>query len=125
MTNEGNKQEIEEDKSQSEESEIIKSSQFPLNKEVASYLKSVVDSDPYNKFCVDCFNGESTHANITYGTFICTTCAELHRSKFGQSEHYIKSLTGEQWDDYQIISVSPSFGGNRQFFDLMKEFNQQ
>ena len=26
------------------------------------------------------------------------------------------------WDDYQIASVSPPFGGNREFFELMKSF---
>ena len=55
--------------------EIVRSSDLPIPEEVTSYLKKIVDSDPYNKFCVDCFKGESTHANITYGTFICKDCA--------------------------------------------------
>jgi Putative GTPase activating protein for Arf len=44
---------------------------------MTEYLQSLL-ADPYNKFCVDCMKQESTHANITYGTFICGGCATVH-----------------------------------------------
>jgi hypothetical protein len=56
----------------------IRSSDYPEVKEVKDYLKSLLDQDPYNKFCVDCHHGISTHANISYGTFICGDCANVH-----------------------------------------------
>eukprot|EP00350_Pseudokeronopsis_sp_OXSARD2_P012397 CAMPEP_0170542248 /NCGR_PEP_ID=MMETSP0211-20121228/1737_1 /TAXON_ID=311385 /ORGANISM="Pseudokeronopsis sp., Strain OXSARD2" /LENGTH=84 /DNA_ID=CAMNT_0010845251 /DNA_START=347 /DNA_END=601 /DNA_ORIENTATION=+ len=35
----------------------------------------------------------------------------------------IKSLFEEHWDDYQLRSVSFEFGGNKPFFDVLKEYN--
>jgi hypothetical protein len=41
----------------------------------------------------------------------------------GMSKSYIKNVFMDHWDDYQLKSVSSEFGGNRPFFDLMKEYN--
>ena len=102
---------------------ILKSSSLPIPEQITEYLKNVVNIDPFNKYCIDCFTNESVYANITFGTFICYECAIVHKNIFGQSEHYIKSLTSELWDNYQLASVSPPFGGNKEFFDLLKSFN--
>lgn len=46
--------------------------------QVTKFLQDLIQLDTYNKFCVDCNRLESTHANITYGTFVCQECANLH-----------------------------------------------
>ena len=73
-------------------SKILKTSSLPISKEILEYLTKLVESDPYNKFCIDCFINKSTHAIITYGIFICKNCAAIHHSHFSQSEHYIKNI---------------------------------
>jgi hypothetical protein len=41
------------------------------------------------------------------------------------SKAYIKEVFGEQWDDYQLAAVSHEFGGNKQFFEMLKEYDHQ
>jgi hypothetical protein len=43
--------------------------------ELTALLQDLLGKDTYNKFCIDCNRNESTHASITYGTFICGDCA--------------------------------------------------
>ena len=50
----------------------FKSSTISQPLEVKDYLTNLLNSDPYNKFCVDCHVNLSTHACITYGTFVCS-----------------------------------------------------
>ena len=87
------------------------SSTLEQPKEVTDYLRNLL-TDPYNKYCIDCHTRESTHASIRTGTFICETCANVLKVTFGMSVAYIKSVFGEQWDDYQLAAVSHEFGGN-------------
>ena len=35
----------------------------------------IVTNNQFNAYCIDCYQRQSTHANITYGTFICEPCA--------------------------------------------------
>ena len=66
---------------------------------------------------------KTSFVNITFGTFICEDCAKEHRLQFGQSEHYIKSLTTEMWDDYQLLAISQDIGGNLRFYDFLVRYN--
>jgi len=38
------------------------------------------------------------------------------------SKSYVKDVFNDQWDDYQLSSVSSMIGGNKPFFDILKEF---
>lgn len=62
-----------------------------------AYLRDLL-YDPFNKFCVDCNKAESTHSNISFGTFICGDCAQLHIEHFGMDRSYIKEIFAEVWD---------------------------
>ena len=58
---------------------------------------------------------------IWIGTFVCVHCAGIHRHAFGgQSQNYIKDLTKDHWDDYQLRSLQ--IGGNKPFFEILKEY---
>ena len=104
----------------SEEENIFKSSSLPQQPELSKYLKEKL-AIPYNKYCIDCKKNLTTHALIWLGTFVCETCALNHISLFGGNQYsYIKNIMKEQWDDYQIRSIS--IGGNKPFFQLLKEY---
>jgi threonyl-tRNA synthetase len=88
---------------------------------LANLLRSQLEKDSYNKFCIDCNKNESTHASVTYGVFICEECAQTHIKEFGMENSYVKSLFGELWDDYQCRCIMS--GGNKLFWDFLKQYN--
>lgn len=101
----------------------FKSSQLPQPEELKKYLQAQLYGDPYNKFCVDCHRGQSTHAALTYGIFICTNCAQVHKSAFGgRAKSQLKDVFGEQWDDYQLEAIAPGVGGNKAFYSYLQEY---
>ena len=79
--------------------------------------------NPFNRYCVDCTKSESTHANISYGTFICAACAGQHSDILGMSSSYVKPIFEELWDTYQLKCVA--LGGNQRFWDFMKEYKSE
>ena len=56
---------------------------FPQPKSQGEQLKDIISKDTYNKFCVDCNQRDAEWANISYGTFLCGDCANVHKSVFG------------------------------------------
>jgi ADP-ribosylation factor GTPase-activating protein 1 len=85
---------------------------------VTALLTDLLQRDTYNKFCIDCNRNESTHANITYGTFICGDCAKIHINNIGTDKHYIKTIFVDTWDTYQIKIIQA--GGNKRLWDFFK-----
>jgi hypothetical protein len=103
-----------------EEDNLFKSSTLPQQPELTKFLKEKL-AIPYNKYCIDCKKNLTTHALIWLGTFVCETCAQNHLSLFGGNQYsYIKNIMKDQWDDYQIRSIT--IGGNKPFFQLLKEY---
>lgn len=88
--------------------------------QVTKFLQDLISLDTYNKFCIDCNRLESTHANITYGTFVCQECANQH-FMLGMDKSYIKALFGDPWDNYQLRIVQ--IGGNKRLWDFLKQYN--
>jgi ADP-ribosylation factor GTPase-activating protein 1 len=88
---------------------------------VTALLTDLLQRDTYNKFCIDCNRNESTYANITYGTFICGDCAQVHIKNIGTDKHYIKPIFGDAWDNYQLKIVQ--MGGNKRLWDFFKQYN--
>jgi hypothetical protein len=41
------------------------------------------------------------------------------------SKSYVKDVYNEQWDDFQLASVASMIGGNKPFFEILKEFGIQ
>ena len=70
-------------------------------------------------YCVDCKKNVSTHASVTFGIFLCHTCATLHISELGMGRSYVKSLT-ENWDAYQLKFLDPTKSGNKKCFEYFK-----
>merc|ERR1740139_152791 len=85
-------------------------------------LKQIVEGNKFNIFCVDCQKNKSTHANITYGTFICHDCAKQHWGIFTMNQHYIKPIN-EMWDSHQLKVAT--FGGNKHLFDFLKQYEME
>ena len=81
-------------------------------------LNDLLSRDTYNKFCIDCNRNESSHANITYGTFICEECAKVHLIALGMDKSYVKPIFGDVWDSYQLKTVQ--YGGNKRLWDFFK-----
>jgi len=49
----------------------------PQPEPVKAYLKSLLATDPYNRFCVECHQKMSTHVVLALGLFMCKDCAYL------------------------------------------------
>jgi len=88
---------------------------------VTVLLTELLQRDTYNKFCIDCNRNESSHANITFGTFICGDCAKIHIQNIGMDKHYVKPIFGDTWDSYQLKMVQ--IGGNKKLWDFLKQYN--
>ena len=87
---------------------------------MTEYLRSVLDKDAYNKFCVDCNKNESTHCSIMFGVFLCQECAQVHMEELGMDQSYVKTVFLDVWDEYQLKVVTHY--GNKQFWDFMKQY---
>lgn len=99
----------------------LRTSTIPQPKEVTEYFEQKVLSDSYNKFCIGCLENQTTHVIIQLGCLVCETCALDHIAQVGgMSNCYVKSMLGEQWDDYQLKSVA--LGGNASMFEICREY---
>lgn len=86
-------------------------------------LKKLVHEDQFNAFCIDCQKNRSTHANVTFGVFICQDCALFHQANFPMYECYIKNVFDECWDTFQLQNVNN--GGNKRFYEFMKGYEKE
>lgn len=50
--------------------------------EVGAYLRKRITEEQFDAYCIDCQNNRSSHFNVTFGTFICSDCANLHKQTF-------------------------------------------
>eukprot|EP01103_Thecamoeba_quadrilineata_P014814 TRINITY_DN4508_c0_g1_i2.p1 TRINITY_DN4508_c0_g1~~TRINITY_DN4508_c0_g1_i2.p1 ORF type:complete len:806 (+),score=199.71 TRINITY_DN4508_c0_g1_i2:277-2694(+) len=65
-----------------------------------------------NLWCADCYGSESRSVNLTYGTFICSVCASIHREVF-KGRTSVKSLEiGIAWGP-QIIQFLDDTGNDK------------
>lgn len=94
---------------------------IPQPHEQQAYISNLVQENEFNAFCVDCQNNRSTHANITFGTFICGECA-LEHAKLFTLISYPKPLE-EVWDPYQLQITA--VGGNQKFYNYMQEYHKE
>lgn len=86
-------------------------------------MVTMVTNNQFNAYCIDCYQRQSTHANITHGTFICEPCAQVHLMYFGMHKHYIKEIFTELWDPHQL-NVVQRFG-NKAFYDHLQKIGLQ
>ncbi|KAI5185655.1 hypothetical protein NEHOM01_0981 [Nematocida homosporus] len=86
----------------------------------AQQLKSVVESSPENKRCVDCNMARPQWASITYGIFVCLNCAGVHRS-FGVKVSVVKSVGMDLWKPEEVSAMD--LGGNKRFLSYLAQYN--
>ena len=86
-------------------------------------MVTLVTNNQFNAYCIDCYQRQSTHANITYGTFVCEPCAQVHLMYFGMHKHYVKEIFTEHWDPHQLNVVQRY--GNKMFYDHLQRIGMQ
>ena len=86
-------------------------------------LIEMITNNQFNAYCIDCQKNKSSHANITFGTFICDSCAKRHLELFGMHKHYIKPAFTEFWDPHQLQMAKA--GGNQKFYSHLKSIGQE
>jgi hypothetical protein len=86
--------------------------------EVAQNLISKLLECKENLVCVDCRFELSTHCSVPHGTFVCNTCAEIHRNL---PFFPVKGLRSDQWSlrDLKFL-VS---GGNQAFIEFFSFYS--
>ena len=109
-----------------EQHEVVffKTSEIPRPQEVNDFMKKIQTKNAFNKYCIDCKKNATTHALIWLGTFVCESCADMHLDMLPNgcmSKTYIKKTKDEHWDDYHLRSIQ--LGGNKPFFDILKEYD--
>jgi len=62
---------------------------------------------PENKKCADCTAKGPVYANITFNTFVCTTCSGIHR----EFNHRVKSISMATFKPEEIKNLQE--GGNK------------
>lgn len=82
-----------------------------------------VQKDTFNQFCIDCQKNQTTHFSVSFGVLICEPCAQEHQKHKAMDKDYIKSLTGELYDPFQLKVLE--VGGNKAFYDFMKGYNYE
>ena len=60
----------------------FKSSEVPIPEPIKNYLNNLME-DAFNRYCIDCKTGITTHCLVAYGSFVCRDCAVRHRVEFG------------------------------------------
>lgn len=101
------------------EPRIFKTSDMEQPAELTAYLEEVTN-DPFNHYCLNCKQSQSTHVMLWLGAFICENCKPHFLLNCGGNQQcYIKSIFNEHWDDYQLRSIA--FGGNRNVFNVLLE----
>ena len=73
-----------------------------------------------NSDCVDCGESNPEWASINNGVFLCTKCAEIHKT-YGMSVSLVRSLKTEEWSDNQLLYLLK--GGNNNYKNNLQEFN--
>jgi hypothetical protein len=74
-------------------------------------------------YCLDCKKNNSEFASITFGVFICGECAKIHQQEVGRNNSFVKSLYHESWDEYQLKFLQPGIGGNKAYYEFLKQYS--
>ena len=86
-------------------------------------LSQMVTTNQFNAFCIDCQKNRVTHANVTFGVYICGDCAQFIGENFQMMDGYTKTLFAEVWDPYQLSVMS--LGGNQKFYEFMANYDKE
>ena len=73
-----------------------------------------------NNRCVDCNGPDPQWASISHGTFICLTCAGVHRG-LGVHISFVRSLNLDSWSAKQLKLMSA--GGNEAMINWFRKYS--
>lgn len=83
-------------------------------------IKSIRESSNENLYCVDCESTPTTFVVLSYGVFICSSCAQIHSNAKLPYASAIKSIKSEfSLQELQIIIK----GGNSSFISFLSVYN--
>ena len=96
---------------------MFKTSEIQQPPELTAYLEEVT-CDPFNHYCLNCKQNQSTHFLVVMGAFICESCSNAFLKTCGGNKNcQIKNVFRDHWDDYQLRSIA--FGGNQSIFNML------
>ena len=83
-------------------------------------IKSIRESSNENLYCVDCESTPTTFVIISYGIFICSSCAQIHSNAKLPYTSTIRSIkSGFTAQELEIIIK----GGNSSFVSFLSVYN--
>lgn len=71
-----------------------------------------------NSICADCFLRDTKFVNLTFGIFLCATCANSHKLVFIDMPERIKSINFNQFANCEVNTLN--LGGNKAFNDFVQ-----
>jgi hypothetical protein len=87
-----------------------------LSYDVAKLLK-----DPDNRFCTDCqaplTNPQTVFANVRYGIWICSNCADMHGTELLQKSFLRKATDSWNHDEIKIMKKTPNNAAFNKVFE--------
>ena len=84
-------------------------------------FKQLKIDDSSNQSCFDCNGPHTQYASVPNGTFICGSCADLHKKLLKHPKlSYIKSISMEPWSEEQMIIMA--LGGNKKMQQHLAKF---
>lgn len=72
-----------------------------------------------NERCADCNTEGPEWASVSFGVFLCTVCASVHR-QLGAHISRIKSIKLDNWEDSQIAAMKDM--GNRASKQIFEKY---
>jgi len=92
----------------------------PRSPETKDALRLFGSRGPMDLLCVDCGSEGASWASISFGTYLCSACAQEHQ-KLGVRWSLVKELNdGWGWDRHELQYLS--HGGNAAFLAKRKPF---
>ena len=87
-------------------------------------MQLILRTDPFNQYCIDCKQNLADHANLTFGTFICESCALSHQTFVGffLSENIKAIKEDTHWEEEDVRRYINGKGGNKAFLDFLTQF---
>lgn len=88
--------------------------------ELARQVEAIVGREAANRKCFDCGSNDHEWASVSFGIFLCITCAGHHR-RLGTHISRIRSCRMDSWTERQLHLFDS--GGNQRLADFFRANN--